>query len=90
MTKERIREIDKKLERKEREKRKNNIVIRGIEMKDGKRLETVEEIMRKIGVRDKLAEVRRLGGEKEKERENVVVKLGSEENKKEVREIKGS
>jgi len=41
-----IKEIERKLERREREERKKNLIIRGLEVKEGKRKEAVGELMR--------------------------------------------
>lgn len=56
---ERIKKIEKWIERSEREERKrnNNIIIRGIEVKKGKRKEAVEDIMKWIEVKLKVEEV---------------------------------
>ncbi|CAL1672975.1 unnamed protein product [Lasius platythorax] len=60
-TERRIREMERKLETKEREERRKNIIIRGLEVKEGKRKEAVEElmgVMMKVNVKN----VKRLGG----------------------------
>lgn len=38
-------DIERKLERKESEERRRNVVIRGIKMREGKRKEAVEEVL---------------------------------------------
>lgn len=76
--------MEKKLERKEREERKNNIMIKGMKEKEGKRKEMVEGIITNIGMEVEVRKVKRLGGDKERRREMVMVKLGNEEQKKEV------
>jgi len=46
----RLKVIERKLERKEREERRRNLIIRGIEVEERKRKETVEKIMKAMGV----------------------------------------
>lgn len=41
----RINEIERKLEQRERKKRRKNIIIKGVEVREGKRKEAVEELM---------------------------------------------
>lgn len=67
------------MKRREREERRRNIVIRGLEVKKRRRWKAVEGMGL---IRAELVDVRRLGGAKQKGRENVVVKIGSEENKR--------
>jgi len=70
----RMKEIERRMEMKEREKRTRNLVRR-LEVKEGKRRETVEEILREIGVEAKIKEIWRITAEKEKGREVVRIKL---------------
>lgn len=56
-----MKEIERKLERKEREERRKHIVIRGVEVKNERREEVVEEVLKSIGAEVKIAEVKRLG-----------------------------
>lgn len=79
-----MREIEGKLEKKEREKRRRNIIIKGLEEREGKRREAVEEVLRKIGVMIKVGEIKRISGDKEKGKKMVMVKLRNEEQKREV------
>lgn len=48
-------------------------------MKDGKRKEAVEEVMKVLGVRADMEEIRRLGGEEGRGGEMLLVKLKKEE-----------
>ncbi|EFN69120.1 hypothetical protein EAG_14835 [Camponotus floridanus] len=88
---ERVKDIERKMELKERADRKRNIIIRGLEVKGGRRREAVEEIFERIEVRAEIEEVKRLGGNKDKERELVWEKgenfrgLDVEEEKNEVK-----
>lgn len=79
----RVRDLERRMEMKEREERKKNILIRGVKIKEEKRKEAVEEIMEVIGVRVTIEVVRKLRGG-EKEGELIWVRLGSEEQRKEV------
>lgn len=61
---------------------RNNIIIKGIETKKGKRKEAVEEIMNEIRVRVDIKEIRRVGERTDKERgEMLLIKLVNEEQK---------
>lgn len=88
-----MKEIEWKLEKREREERRRNIIIKGLEEREGRRREVVEGLLRDIGVVVEIGEIKRIGGDKEKGREMIVVKLGSEEQKREVmrnkRKLKG-
>ncbi|KMQ83330.1 hypothetical protein RF55_20324 [Lasius niger] len=79
--------IGRKMKLKEREERKNNIVIRSLEEKEEIR-EGVEKVLEEIGAKVKIEEVRRVGGKYGKEERMVVVKLGSRKQKREVMEKK--
>jgi len=61
-----IKEIERKLEMKERQESKKNITIRGLEVREGKRKEMVEDILENIGAKVKMEEVKKLGGGKGK------------------------
>jgi len=63
-------------------------VIKGVEVKEGKRREAVHNVMERIGMRVGVEEVRYLAKEKEDNREMVMVKLESEEQKREIMEKK--
>jgi len=82
---EKIKWIEKSMESREREKRRRNIIIKGMEAKEGKRREAVEEILEVIGAKVEIKEVRRIGEITEKGRgEMMLVKLESEDQKWEV------
>lgn len=80
----RVRELEDRLERTERERRKGNIIIRETMIKNDRRREAVEEIMEVIGAKVMIEQIRRLGGNKERGTEMLWVKLGSEEQRREV------
>lgn len=79
---EKMKEVEIKLERKEREERRRNVVIRGVEVKERKREEAVEEILKCIGAKAKIEEVKRLGRGRDGERETIWVRLQNEEQKR--------
>jgi hypothetical protein len=80
--------IGRKMELKEREERKNNIVIRSLEEGEGEIRERVVKVLEEIGAKVRIEDVRRVGGKYGKEGGMVVVKLGSREQKREVMEKK--
>lgn len=80
----RIREVKRKIEMKEREGKRRNILIRGMKVREGRRKEMVEETMERIGAKVSVEEVRKIGEDKEKDRETVLVRLGNEEQRREV------
>lgn len=83
-----IKELEKGLERKERKEKRKNIVIKKIKVKEGKRREVVEEMMKDIGMKVKIEEIRRLKGNEEGETEMIWVRLESEEQRREILEKK--
>lgn len=85
---ERIRDMERKLEWREREKKKRNIVMKGLKVGKGRIEVEIEKVMSNIGVKVRIEEVRRIKTGKEEWGEMVVVKLGSEEKKKKVMEGK--
>lgn len=56
----RIKIMEGMMEKKEREKRKRNIVIKDLEVKEGNRREQVESVMEKIGVKVKIEDVSKI------------------------------
>lgn len=63
-----IKEIEWKLEKREREERRKNIIIKGLEEREGKRMEVVERLLRDIGVSVEIKELKKIKGDKEKKR----------------------
>lgn len=72
----------------ESEERRKSVLIRGLEMKERKRKETVEEIMKLIGMELKVEEVWKIADDKEKGREFVGVNMEKEEKRREIWEKK--
>lgn len=64
-----------------------------MQVKEGKRKEAVEEVLKILGVREDMEEIRRLGGKEGRGREMLLVKLKRKEQKREImrrkRELKG-
>lgn len=79
-----MKENEWKLKRREWEERMRNIIIKGIEKKENKRRKVVEGVLRDIGVRMEIGEIRRIRGDKEKVREMILTKLGNKEQKSDV------
>lgn len=72
------------MEKREREKRRKNIIIRGVEVKEGKKKEVIERIMKDIGADVRVKEIKRLGRDREKDRKMVWLRLEDEEQRREV------
>lgn len=84
----RIKIMERRMEMKEREDRKKNFIIKGLEVKDGKRSEAVEDLLERIGVKVGIKEAKRIGKNLEKEGEMVWVRLENEGQRKEIWERK--
>ncbi|XP_067214178.1 uncharacterized protein [Linepithema humile] len=84
----RLKEIEKKMERKEREERRKNLVIKGIEVKEGKRKEAVEGLMKDIGAEVKMEETWKIAEDRDKGREIVGIRIENEEKRREIWEKK--
>jgi len=83
-----MKEMEKKLERKERKERRKNILIRGLEVEgEGERRKAVEEVLEKIGAAVEVEEVRKIG-RGEGKTETVWVRLKNEEQRSEVIKMK--
>lgn len=82
----RMREIEVRLDKKEREKGRVNVIVKGAKV-EGRRVEEVEEIWEQIGIKESVREVRRVGG-MNREVGNALVKLQDIENKRKVMEAR--
>lgn len=56
----RLKEVERNMERRENEKRRKNIIIRRVEIREGKRRKA-EEILKILGAKAKIKEIRRIG-----------------------------
>jgi len=74
------------LERRKREERKKNLIIRELEIKERKRKEAVEEQMKVIGVEFEIKEAWKIVDKKEKEREMIGIKVEGIEKRREIME----
>jgi len=87
----RIIKIEKNIEARERkERRKRNLVIKGVQKMKGDWRWGVEKILKDIGVEIRCEEMKRLSIGNEERGDMVWVKFGSEENKRIVWEKKKS
>lgn len=82
------------MEKKEWEKRKRNIIVRGMEAEEGREETVVKELCKKLEVVVKVEKVRRIRMKGEEKKEILIVKLGKEEEKRDLlrkkRLLKGS
>lgn len=74
----RLKEVERNMERRENEKRRKNIIIRRVEIREGKRRKA-EEILKILGAKEKIKEIRRIGEMIEKDEKMMLIKLGNEE-----------
>lgn len=86
----RLREVELKMDKREREGRRRNLVIRGINMGGKGVEEEVKELWRKMELKKEIEakEVRKIGREDSKGRGMILIKLESLEVKKRVMEAK--
>lgn len=69
MIEQKIKEIKKRLEWREREERKRNVVIWRVEADKGDVRGFVEKIMKEIGTNVRIKEIREIGGKQEERRQ---------------------
>lgn len=84
----RLKEIEKKMEKKEREERRKNLVIKGIEVKEGRKKKAVEGLMKDIGAEVKIEETWKIAEDRDKGREIVRIRIENEEKRREIWEKK--
>lgn len=63
----------------EKEERRRNIIIKELEVRDGNRRERAEKLLGEIGANVRIMKMKKVGEEREKERE-MVVELKEEQN----------
>lgn len=73
----RLKKVERNMERRENEKRRKNI-IRGVEIREGKR-KKAEEILKILGAKAEIKEIRKIGEMIEKDGKMMLIKLGNEE-----------
>lgn len=76
--------MEKKMEMKNREERRKNLIIRGIAVKEGKRKKAVEGALKEIGAEVTVKEIRGIGDMNRKGREMIWVRLEDEAQRREV------
>ena len=81
---ERLRELEIRMEVEERMKRKRNIIIKGVKLGYGTGEEEVKNLMRDIGAQVRVEEVRNLAGQKGRKRQHSI-----SENREQAREERG-
>lgn len=54
------------MEMRERKERRKNIIIKGVEVKNRRRREAVEEVLKRIGAKADMEKVKKLGGKEGK------------------------
>lgn len=74
----RLKKVERNMERRENEKRRKNIIIRGMEIREGKR-KKAEEILKILGAKTEIKEIRKIGEMIEKDGKMMLIKLGNEE-----------
>ncbi|KAL6420239.1 hypothetical protein ACFW04_014609 [Cataglyphis niger] len=79
----RLKEMESRIERREREERKRNLLIKGVEVKEGRKRAAVEELFGS-GVKAEIEEMRKIGGSIEGGKEMMVVRLKNEDQRREV------
>ncbi|XP_043288460.1 golgin subfamily A member 6-like protein 22 [Venturia canescens] len=85
----RVWEVEKELERREREERRNNIVVRGVNVAEGVEWEReIEKIWERLGVDGGRKEMRRIGRVDEGGRGMVLIRLEGREKKVEIMKAK--
>ena len=83
-----VREIERRLEMKEREERRENIIIKGLRKGDTSVEERVRELMGELKTEVEIRGVKIVGRREESKGEMVIVMLGSIEQKRRVLEKK--
>lgn len=85
----RVRRMERILEREEREKRKKNLVFKGIKEEKGDIEKVVRRICREIGIEIEIEELRRVKTGREERGEMIIAKMRSEETKRKILENTG-
>lgn len=79
-----MRGIERKIERREKEERGRNVVMRGVRQRKGDLRWGVEQVLKEIGAAVEVQEVRKVRSGREEGGDMVIVKLGNEEERMEV------
>lgn len=84
----RIKEIERSIQIKDREKRKRNVIVKGLKVGVGDARKEVEKIMEELGAEVKIREVKRIRAGREEWGEMMCVELASTDEKGRVMEKK--
>lgn len=76
--------MEKKMEMKNREERRKNLIIREIAVKERKRKKAIEGALKEIGAEVTVKEIRGIGDMNRKGREMIWVRLEDEAQRREV------
>lgn len=79
-------ELERRLKIREKEETRRNVVIREVDVREGERRKAVEEILGVVGVKVEVEKKKKIGEDKGKRREMLLVRLENEEQKWEVME----
>lgn len=78
---ERMRRMERGMERDERERRKKNIIFKGVKEEKGNIKERIKKICEKIRIKIEIKELRKIKMSKEERGQMVIANLKSEEKK---------
>jgi len=81
---ERVRELERKWERKEKGDRRKNVVIKGVKEGEASLKEKVEEVIKMLGIEVKIEEIRRIEAGKKERGSMIVVRVENEEAKRNI------
>jgi len=84
--KERVKQLERRWELKERGDRRRNLIVKGLKGGKGNMKEQVEDVIKGLGMRveEKVEEVRRIEGGKREKGDMVIVKMATKEAKREI------
>lgn len=83
-----LRDLEVRLDKKEREARKKNVIVKGLIIREKGVKEVAEDLWKELEVREGIKEVKRVGGLDREGRGMALVKMESLEGKKKVMEAK--
>jgi len=81
-----VKIMKRKLEIKKREERRKNIIIKGVEVRERRKMEAVEEVIGALGMRVEIESCWKLGRGTVEGQEMILVKLREEKQRKEILE----
>ncbi|XP_051167632.1 golgin subfamily A member 6-like protein 2 [Leptopilina boulardi] len=81
---EKVKELTRKVDQMEREKRKSGIAIRGMRVKKDEGRKEIEKLLKDIGVKVNIRSIKGIDGEEKETPKIWIVQLGCEEERREV------